>query len=149
MRYWTASNIPLFIIASPMLVILIHSSTSLFSATSARTFSTTGTDSNDAYFLRTRRLLRSFAAPQLALAVMAITNYHVQIINRISSAYPVWYIWFALAILRDDFKLETSTSKMSIKQDEGSSQKSSILLKVMVMYALIQGGLFASFLPPA
>jgi phosphatidylinositol glycan class V len=64
--------------------------------------------------------------------VLAITSYHVQIINRLSSGYIAWYWWIASAIL--------------------SEEKKGLGLGVVgffVMYAGIQGGLFASFLPPA
>jgi GPI mannosyltransferase 2 len=74
--------------------------------------------SPDAYYL---------TIPQLILAVLALTTYHVQIITRIASGYPWWYIWLAAERPR------------SVK----------IAVRWMALYALIQGGLYASFLPPA
>lgn len=79
-----------------------------------------------------RLLVRTLAAVQTLLAVLAITNYHVQIISRISSAYPVWYWWVASCLV--------------------DKQRQNLGYGVVVfisMYAMIQGGLFASFLPPA
>lgn len=79
-----------------------------------------------------RLLVRTLAAIQTLLAVLAITNYHVQIISRLSSGYPVWYWWVASCLM--------------------DKQRQSLGYGVIVfitMYAAIQGGLFASFLPPA
>jgi GPI mannosyltransferase 2 len=68
----------------------------------------------------------------MILAILALTTYHVQIITRISSGYPLWYIWLAIV------------------NCVGENQK---LLKWttywMVLYAFVQAGLYASFLPPA
>jgi len=82
-------------------------------------------------------MLTRLAIPQGILAVMAFTSYHVQIINRISSGYPVWY-WY----------LVTS----AIEFESSSLNRSRTLVVAvysMVAYALIQGVLFGSFLPPA
>jgi phosphatidylinositol glycan class V len=76
--------------------------------------------------------VRALAGSQAILAVLAITTYHVQIITRISSGYPVWYWWVASCLM--DKK----------KQGYGAG-----IVMFMVMYAGIQGVLFASFLPPA
>lgn len=72
------------------------------------------------------------AFAQVVLVILAFTSYHVQIITRLSSGYPAWYWWVA-ATLRN-----AKTRKM------GSG-----FVVFMVMYAMIQGVLFASFLPPA
>ncbi len=78
------------------------------------------------------QILRNMAAAQLALVLVTLFTAHVQIITRISSAYPVW-MWYAAAV---------STRK-------GDSFHAGLIVKFEVMYAIIQGGLFASFLPPA
>lgn len=77
-------------------------------------------------------LIRSLAIIQVLLGAMAITNYHVQIITRISSAYPLLYLWLA--------------GKLA---EVKTSQFGGNVVVFMVMYAMIQGVLFASFLPPA
>jgi len=81
-------------------------------------------------------LVISMAAAQVLLAVLAITTYHVQIITRIASGYAVWYWWTASCLL-----------------DNGADGKRQGLggriVTFFVMYAAIQGVLFASFLPPA
>ncbi|KPI37825.1 GPI mannosyltransferase 2 [Cyphellophora attinorum] len=111
-RYWTISNIPLFLLAAPTLALLIGSG--IDGAVRAVYFR----KSPDAYYL---------AIPQLILAVLALTTYHVQIITRIASGYPWWYIWLAA--------------------ERPRSVKTAV--RWMALYALIQGGLYASFLPPA
>ncbi|EEP80446.1 predicted protein [Uncinocarpus reesii 1704] len=84
----------------------------------------------------TQACLARLALPPAMLAVLAITSYHVQIINRVASGYPVLYWWLASAFL-------------------GYGSKESYLLKPrhvlsgMVMYGIVQASLFASFLPPA
>jgi phosphatidylinositol glycan class V len=75
-------------------------------------------------------LLRRLALPQLAVAALAITSFHVQIVNRISSGYPLWYMHLARGVVAD-----------------GKGARRGV--RAMVVYALVQGALFAAFLPPA
>lgn len=82
-------------------------------------------------------MLFRLAVPQGLLAVMALTSYHVQIINRISSGYPVWYWWLV------------STAMSSFQDPQKSRRELSVAAQAMVAYALIQAVLFGSFLPPA
>jgi phosphatidylinositol glycan class V len=77
------------------------------------------------------QVLHNLAIAQLMLALLTLTTAHVQIITRISSAYPVW-LWYAAALSRQRNTLLVG-----------------LIVKFMVIYAVIQGGLFASFLPPA
>ncbi|KAL7788186.1 hypothetical protein V8C37DRAFT_411754 [Trichoderma ceciliae] len=58
LRYWSLNQLPLFLLASPMLALLIKSGLDV-----------------------------SFN--------LAITNFHVQIITRMSSGYPIWHWWVA------------------------------------------------------
>ncbi|EXJ65686.1 uncharacterized protein A1O5_11213 [Cladophialophora psammophila CBS 110553] len=126
-RYWTVSNLPLFLLAAPSLWILIYSAVDIVrhprllirDAQQSPTPASAG-----------ERVLLSLALPQLILALLALTSYHVQIITRLSSGYPLWYIWLAT-------KLQTE------------SKRTSVVIRWMVIYALIQAGLYASFLPPA
>lgn len=83
--------------------------------------------------------LRRLAVPQALLAVMALLSYHVQIITRLSSAYPLWYIWLY------------SSTKVA-ERKEGNDRyftKNQSIVRWMVIYAMVQAALFASFLPPA
>jgi phosphatidylinositol glycan class V len=84
-------------------------------------------------------MLVRLAVPQGLLAIMALTSYHVQIINRISSGYPLWYWWLV------------STAMDGLQGPRKSQSRSlfSVATQAMVGYALIQGVLFGSFLPPA
>jgi phosphatidylinositol glycan class V len=77
--------------------------------------------------------------PQFILALLALTTYHVQIITRISSGYPVWYWWLAL-MMADHYELQLFGQKWNTSR---------LAVRWMVLYAMIQGGLFSSFLPPA
>ncbi|KAK0384705.1 hypothetical protein NLU13_7183 [Sarocladium strictum] len=123
LRYWTPEQLPLFLLAAPVLYILIRSGAETIRKPS------------DVVALQEERLkpfVQVLAASQTALALLAITNYHVQIISRISSAYPVWYWWIAHSLIESDRR---STGR--------------VISTFMIMYAGIQGGLFASFLPPA
>ena len=87
-----------------------------------------------------RGILRRLATPQLILAVLALTSYHVQIITRISSGYVVWYWSIAAAICEKEGGKDTGTKDRNISR---------LIVRYMVMYAIVQGGLYASFLPPA
>ena len=99
--------------------------------------------------------VRRLALPQIFLAVLALTNFHVQIINRISSGYPVWYLVIALAIMKShgDRGHQTKRSQKStldlITAVLNRRKTCQWIVRSMIMYAIIQGGLYASFMPPA
>ncbi|KAI1880924.1 hypothetical protein JX265_001164 [Neoarthrinium moseri] len=129
LRYWTPGNIPLFLLAAPMIYLLIKSAWDMLIAISTtagrrRTDSSVPSDSS--------MLIAAMALSQLVLATSAVTTYHIQVITRISSGYPLWYFWLA--------------QKLSAPV---TSKTASGVVTYMVMYAAIQGALFASFLPPA
>lgn len=141
LRYWTVSNIPLFLLAAPMLFILcrafIWALKMPWVAEKERpltvidqAMSPTATDS----------LLIRLAVPQGLLAVMAFTSYHVQIINRISSGYPLWY-WYLVCSVLHRVRESPSTAKQN--------RLLAIVMQGMVVYGLIQAVLYGSFLPPA
>jgi phosphatidylinositol glycan class V len=77
------------------------------------------------------QVIRNLAMSQLMLVMLTSTTAHVQIITRISSAYPVW-LWY-----------------LAISCRERNTLRVGRVVKFMVVYSVIQGGLFASFLPPA
>lgn len=79
------------------------------------------------------------ALPQLVLALAAATSFHVQIINRIASGYPIWYLTVAVWLLD-----EQSGRQLGYRSGHGQWA-----VRAMVMYSMIQGMLFANFLPPA
>lgn len=146
MKYWTLSNLPLFILAFPMLCTMMISSCSTWGMTFRLNHRWSATkkrpgkkhqSSNE--FSYKRRATQCIAIPQLVLSGLALTSYHVQIITRLSSGYPVWYLWLTSIILED--------RKLNLLGRERRLGR--IFLRWIVLYALIQGGLFASFLPPA
>ena len=154
LKYWTLSNSPLFLLASPMLFVLIYSAVWAWN-TSDQTADIRKRGTESAHNAPTTKNLHAqsaadfeFAYPdvirrlsisQFLLAILALTTYHVQIITRLSSAYPLWY-WCLASIILDDRKIRLLGQK---------SSPAKITVQWMVCYALIQGGLFASFLPPA
>lgn len=83
--------------------------------------------------------LRELALPQLGLAIMAATTFHVQIINRIASGYPIWYLTVAVWLTDQELSSQLWTG----------SDRGQWTIRAMIMYSLIQGMLFANFLPPA
>ena len=132
-RYWTLSNLPLFFLATPMLAIMTISGLwALRYSPEMEHNSITQKDVNDELCpIKSFPILRNLAISQLMLTLLTLTTAHVQIISRISSAYPVW-LWYLAASSR-----------------EGNYVRSKYLIRFIVVYAVIQGGLFASFLPPA
>jgi GPI mannosyltransferase 2 len=138
-RYWTAPNLPLFLLAMPCLWMLLVSSawactypTSSISAAPKNSITVANLDKGS--------LIR-LAMPQVVLALAAFTSYHVQIINRLSSGYPLWYIWLASAIA-----VPTKQPHDNLIRRGGMAQ---LIVRSIAIYAIVQGGLFASFLPPA
>ncbi|KAJ0160677.1 GPI mannosyltransferase 2, partial [Colletotrichum tanaceti] len=135
-RYWTPSNVPLFILAAPVLGLLIVSGWDVMSRPSGLAQSPTAERQAPPRNGAASPLVFSMATTQVLLAVLAITTYHVQIITRIASGYAVWYWWVAGCLLDDG----------ADGRRRGLGNK---IVTFSVMYAAIQGVLFASFLPPA
>jgi phosphatidylinositol glycan class V len=102
---------------------------------------------------RSKSLLRKFALPQLLLAVLALTTFHVQIINRISSGYPVWY--FVVAVAMEGSRFAGVKVEGEVKSGKGTGvmcyleEYAEWIVRAGVVYAVVQGGLYASFMPPA
>lgn len=129
-RYWTLPNIPLFLLAAPILVVMIVSG-----LWGAGVGSTVGIEA--ASF--ERGVIRKLAFPQIVLALLAITSYHVQIITRLSSGYMVWYWWVAC---------QMPAGGRVAERKEGADWPKRVV-RYMVVYGVVQGVLFAGFLPPA
>ncbi|KAE8321779.1 GPI mannosyltransferase 2 [Aspergillus sergii] len=160
LRYWTLSNIPLFALAGPMLAIMTYSAIWTLGVGSdgqerGNGESSSNTSKTQVYSEAplTGRLLRSLAAPQITLAILTFLKHHVQIITRMSSGYPVWYLWLAHALV-EGHSLATS-EKVDVCQGKKETQimkqyrYARMTVFYMIVYSLIQGVLFASFLPPA
>lgn len=75
--------------------------------------------------------LPELALPQLVLAFAAGSSFHVQIVNRIASGYPLWYLTVAAWLV------------------EESSHRGQWASRAIVIYSMVQGMLYANFLPPA
>jgi phosphatidylinositol glycan class V len=166
LRYWTLSNLPLFLLAGPMLVILLYTG---FVGTNQHQvilpYPTRPEDYRENALKKAlnnsimegniyNQVMPRLALQQIILAVMAATSFHVQIINRVSSGYPVWYIVLASAIYSSRMtggRPQVPERRRSIREIRFLSQQrySQWIVRGMVMYAIIQGGLYASFLPPA
>ncbi|KAK8131785.1 hypothetical protein PG984_008223 [Apiospora sp. TS-2023a] len=131
-RYWTPGNIPLFFLSAPVLFLMMRSGLAALRPRrdmmpEPRSAATVQVPQDDALLF-----VGAMALSQVILTTLAITTYHIQIITRIASAYPIWYWWLAGQLG------QKSTAKF------GGG-----VVVFMVMYASIQGALFASFLPPA
>ncbi|KAL8921546.1 MAG: hypothetical protein Q9208_005700 [Pyrenodesmia sp. 3 TL-2023] len=145
LRYWTLSNAPLFLLAAPMLFIMISSGLWFWSSNidGGKLGIDKAEESRDLaeplWMSPVGRVLTSrLAVPQVLLSVLALTTYHVQVITRLSSGYPLWYWWLASSIVYQE-PLRLGTCSIPMK----------VVVRWMVLYALIQAGLFAAFLPPA
>jgi phosphatidylinositol glycan class V len=145
LSYWTPNNIPLFLLAAPMLAVLsITAAAVLFEP---QNLLANVTSNSKPVSEGERRLFThvcvQLAIPQIVLAAMATTSFHVQIINRISSGCALWYV--VLAILVVD---RSGSSQKGLLGALGGKNRE-VLVRVMVAYAIVQGGLYAAFLPPA
>jgi phosphatidylinositol glycan class V len=142
-RYWTLSNLPLFLLAAPVLWLLFASSVTVLRSCADhplhwRPVPRTGGTSDPRNGSRAICKLPELALPQLLLAVAATTTFHVQIVNRIASGYPIWYL--IIATWLDDQHTASPGKHL---------QRAQWFSRGIVVYALIQGMLYANFLPPA
>lgn len=140
-RYWTVSNLPLFVLAAPTLWLLFTSSVTLLCSCAGdllpRTPASGTSVTQDTGSAICK--LPELALPQLLLAILAVTTFHVQIVNRIASGYPVWYLMVATWVV-DSQGLSSTKNRSSWAQ---------WFVRGMVVYSLVQGVLYANFLPPA
>ncbi|KAF2849981.1 glycosyltransferase family 76 protein [Plenodomus tracheiphilus IPT5] len=143
-RYWTISNLPLFVLAAPVLWLLLESSvatlrTGLEVLQRQSHVSKAGRDATQKVPRFAVIALPELALPQLILAVAAITSFHVQIVNRIASGYPTWYVAIAQMLVNGSATPSSGEATM----------KGQWIVRGMIMYTLVQGMLYANFLPPA
>ncbi|EFR03832.1 GPI mannosyltransferase 2 [Nannizzia gypsea CBS 118893] len=141
LRYWTFSNIPLLCIAAPMISILVYSGLRVWASLIPMLPGKVEDERADQAPSHSVRYQARLALPQVVLATLAVTHYHIQIVNRISSGYPLWY-WFLASRLVAEKRKETPSTPPFWPG-------SHVVMRVIMLYALIQGCLFASFLPPA
>ncbi|KAM3508389.1 hypothetical protein MY10362_001234 [Beauveria mimosiformis] len=124
LRYWTSNQIPLFLLAAPVLTLLIASGYEVLRRPAAWGLAPASLDH--------RVLVQALAASQAIVALLALTSYHVQVISRLASGYAVWYWWIAACLM-----------------DKSRRGVGRAALIFMVMYGGIQAVLFSTFLPPA
>ncbi|KAK4624164.1 GPI mannosyltransferase 2 [Fulvia fulva] len=146
LRYWTLSNLPLFALAAPIIVVLTATGSI---ALNQRFHDMHDGDAGSEEMHRFTRLMARFALPQVSLAALAASSFHVQIINRISSGYPVWYIVLGMGVLRLNRSARPRPPWYPGRLSTFLARHSQWLVRSMVIYALVQGGLYASFMPPA
>ncbi|KAK4502663.1 hypothetical protein PRZ48_006089 [Zasmidium cellare] len=152
LRYWTLSNAPLFALAAPMSVVLLGTGiVALQRAPLMEVLQNALAEGKSpdekiasADQQRFAGIMARCALPQVVLAALALTSFHVQIVNRISSGYPLWYIIIAITIHAD--KSSTMQRGFFLRW---LGQHSTFIVRVMAMYAIVQGGLYATFMPPA
>ncbi|EMC98360.1 glycosyltransferase family 76 protein [Baudoinia panamericana UAMH 10762] len=168
-RYWTLPNLPLFALAFPMGWIMVETTFPCLlqshHVNRVLNGSTQADQKPQPYppTPQTRRekvlqhLLPRFALPQLLLVALAATSFHVQILNRISSGYPIWYLALAIEMCVPawgsgdegvDGKRQ-ALFRLFGNYDRIPSARPEWVVRGMMVYAVVQAGLFASFLPPA
>ncbi|KAH9816329.1 glycosyltransferase family 76 protein [Teratosphaeria destructans] len=167
-RYWTLSNLPLFALAFPLGWIIVetaipcllqphHLNRVLHGSTAA---DQTPQPYPPVPHTREERVfeyvLPRIALPQLVLVVMAATSFHVQILNRIASGYPLWYLILAVEICAsgwDERAVEAGRTQAVLRlfghYDRLPRVTPEWVVRGMVIYAVVQAGLYASFMPPA
>lgn len=162
MKYWTLSNLPLFLLAAPMILLLLdtgysalhHSRAILLAVNGEETPSQRNSADHQAQVRVFEDVMERLALPQMLIALLAFTSFHVQIINRISSGYPIWYLLLAIAMLHKSSSLacghSTAEHYVPFRRLASLNGKTKEwVVRAMIMYAIVQGGLYASFMPPA
>ena len=148
LSYWTPNNAPLFLLAAPMLAVL--SVTALAVLLEPQNLLANINEPSKAYSESEGRIFThvtfQLAVPQIVLAAMATTSFHVQIINRISSGCALWYVVLAVLVASNDGRGLPQQGLLGLL---GASRRREVLVRAMVGYAVVQGGLYAAFLPPA
>jgi len=152
LAYWTPNNIPLFLLAAPMLAVLSITGLAVLLEPQSVLAAAVNESPKRASASETERNLFThvalqLAVPQLLLAALATTSFHVQIINRISSGCALWYIVLAVLVAGD--KDGHDFAPRGLLGFLGVGRRREVLVRVMVGYAVVQGGLYAAFLPPA
>lgn len=139
LKYWTLSNVPLFLLAIPMLTLTLASSWAALRQLVEKPSPAAQKKVPRLVLADKTGLTWRLAVPQALLGVLTLTNFHVQIITRISSGYVLPYLLIGQLAegsgQAGTFGTSSNTAKLTIRW--------------MIMYAIIQAGLYASFLPPA
>ncbi|KAI9691303.1 MAG: ER membrane glycoprotein subunit of the GPI transamidase complex-like protein [Bogoriella megaspora] len=166
-RYWNMSNLPLFVLSAPILWLLFTSAADSLmrvlhfsnrqappprpvqSKENLASQNKSEHQSETSHALKTM-VTAKLAIPQLIIAILALTNFHVQSIIRVSSGYPLWYVWLASELLQQ--KSDTIPEKSvgdTIVARRNSLFRHHIVVRGIITYAIVHAGLWSSFLPPA
>ena len=179
-RYWTLSNLPLFALVFPLGWVMVETTIpALFQAHHVNRIlnGSTAADQRPQPYppiphTEEERIfvhvLPRFALSQLLLVAMAAVGFHVQILMRISSGYPIWYFIIAMEISAQSwYAQESGTGSQEAQKgheerhwkpalfrlfnnfDRIPSVAPEVLVRTMIVYAIVQAALYASFLPPA
>jgi phosphatidylinositol glycan class V len=95
LRYWTLSNLPLFLLATPVISVMVASRIWGLQHQRVETHNLSKGNTGEKHSIQNEAdfpILRNLAVSQLLLTLPTFTAAHLQIISRLSSAYPVW--WF-------------------------------------------------------
>ena len=143
-RYWSLPNVPLFLLAAPMLWVLIQSSVTVIRSclqppVRGRLVPQGGVTTSFKSNSLVTHTVPELVLPEFMLSIAAITSFHVQIVNRIASGYPMWYLTIAIWLT------EGQASSANVRP----KTRGQWAVRGMISYAMIQGILYANFLPPA
>jgi phosphatidylinositol glycan class V len=125
LRYWTASQLPNFLVASPHLFLTIFAFRQHL-----RT--------QHAYYTFLSNPLTPHVLAMAAMALLLFTSMHVQIATRVMTAFPAIY-WYVAGKVLDDIQ---GVWVERIRYWEGG-------VRAIVVFGCIGAVLFGVFLPPA
>lgn len=145
LSYWTPNNIPLFLLAAPVLAVLSITALAVLFEPQNLLAAVNGTSKpvSEREGKLFTHVASQLAVPQIILAAMATTSFHVQIINRISSGCALWYVIMAV-LVADHHSRGLQQGLLGLL-----GGRKEMLVRAMAGYAIVQGGLYAAFLPPA
>lgn len=162
LRYWQPQHIPLFIIAIPLLFAMFWSTYWVYTlyqnppttviqsedtvplVQTPATLERTSGDMAKAFPVPAidMRLLVRFTVPQTLIALTCLFMVHVQIITRLSSSYPLWYWWMAVQII--EYSNGDGPAAFGWRR-----WMPWFMTRWIILYGVIQAGLYALMLPPA
>lgn len=174
LAYWTLNNLPLFLLALPTILLLLATSLTALSSpqmlleslVDRRYHATQSPVTIEREGKVFEHVMKRFALPQLVLVGLGTTSFHVQILNRISSGCVGWVLVVGVWTCRGGRVggvAGLGAGKDVDGKDGGGKEVSEWtmggvawreewgqwIVRAAVVYAVVQGGLYASFLPPA
>lgn len=128
-QYWTANNIPNFLLAIPIVTVLV---------------------------LSLRHFVRKYYIPNLKpmlhityiFLFLGITSWHVQILTRIGGFIPLPY-WYLADKLIESNNRKKLVGKVFKKHGSDKLSVQKVVICWFFLYSVVQTALFSGFLPPA